>query len=194
MSPRVLANISPESNCSAVSVLVLFLHSFIVRTLFLRGWWNLSGQLASYSSICALPKSTASCTFTSSEHIHPETMFTRADAWPAVFKGSMQSFSFYQQFVCHFHPIWSVMPIPLVGGDVHWWGIFQISHVLHQSVTYVQAHCPSMDSFPIQCYSNETTWPVPIMHKWCLYEHVCPYPVPQSLSVALDMFSLQKSF
>ena len=64
-----------------------------------------------------------------------------------------------------------------VGDNVHWWGIFQIGHILHQSATDVQPHCPSMDSFLIQCYSNETTRPMPVTHKCYLYEHVCPYPV-----------------
>ena len=145
MSPRALANISPESNCSAVSVLVVFLHSFIGWTLFLRGWWNPSGQLASYSSICAWSRSIASCTFTSSGHIRPETMFTRADAWPAVFKGSMQSFSF-SLITCL-----SFTSYLIRDANSSLWEVISTDEESFKSTL----------SF--------------ITHKHCLYELVCPY-------------------
>ena len=69
MSARVLANISPESNCSAVSVLVYFLHSFIVRTLFLRGWWNPSGQLHCNKKKCAMHTKYCILRFSHLEHL-----------------------------------------------------------------------------------------------------------------------------
>ena len=108
-------------------------------------------------------------------------------------QGILQSFSFCQMtclsfssyLILHASSLWEVMSTDEKSFN---------SHVLHQCSTDVRAHCPSMDSFLIQCYSNETTWPMPITHKRCLYEHVCPYPVPQSLSMALDMFFLKKSF
>jgi len=49
------------------TVVDFFLHYFIIRTLFLRGWWNPSGQLASHSFIWALPRSIA---FTSAVHTY----------------------------------------------------------------------------------------------------------------------------